>query len=304
MSRLAAPRLDVSSSAARIDEALHHAAGQSQHDTGFRDSCRQIARQLGADVERWAADVDHHGFGVIAGLPVGAPPATPTAPPAPALPHADALVGAVTSLFGTLFTFAGKQNPAFIHDVYPRQGFEGSQMGPSQDALEWHVEDGFHPLRPDWVILLCITGDPAISTRLARAADLELTETLHTMARTHEVLLRVDDSFAVAERETVVATRVLEGPQDDPQIVFDPAFTEVDSTATRTVIGAIAAECDQRATSVTLARGEALIFDNRRCVHGRSRYAARFDGTDRWIKRALALRTSRGAVTADGVVPL
>jgi alpha-ketoglutarate-dependent taurine dioxygenase len=46
-----------------------------------------------------------------------------------------------------------------------------------------------------------------------------------------------------------------------------------------------------------LLPGECLFIDNYRAVHGRSSFKARFDRTDRWLKRiniARDLRKSRG----------
>jgi alpha-ketoglutarate-dependent taurine dioxygenase len=53
---------------------------------------------------------------------------------------------------------------------------------------------------------------------------------------------------------------------------------------------------DESLTGVALRPGECLFIDNYRAVHGRSSFQARFDGTDRWLKRiniARDLRKSR-----------
>jgi L-asparagine oxygenase len=43
----------------------------------------------------------------------------------------------------------------------------------------------------------------------------------------------------------------------------------------------------RRATvSVGLAAGDLLVIDNRRAVHGRTAFSPRYDGRDRWLKRA------------------
>jgi alpha-ketoglutarate-dependent taurine dioxygenase len=49
---------------------------------------------------------------------------------------------------------------------------------------------------------------------------------------------------------------------------------------------------------VTLAPGEVLVVDNDLVVHGRVPFQARYDGTDRWLKRISVtsdLRRSRAA---------
>jgi alpha-ketoglutarate-dependent taurine dioxygenase len=60
---------------------------------------------------------------------------------------------------------------------------------------------------------------------------------------------------------------------------------------------------DEALTGVALRPGECLFIDNYKAVHGRSSFKARFDGTDRWLKRitiARDLRKSRGARNAPG----
>jgi alpha-ketoglutarate-dependent taurine dioxygenase len=41
---------------------------------------------------------------------------------------------------------------------------------------------------------------------------------------------------------------------------------------------------------VVLSDGDVLVIDNDRAVHGRSPFVPRYDGTDRWLKRALVVR--------------
>jgi L-asparagine oxygenase len=40
---------------------------------------------------------------------------------------------------------------------------------------------------------------------------------------------------------------------------------------------------------VVLEAGDLLVVDNHRAVHGRSPFAARFDGTDRWLQRSFVV---------------
>ncbi|MGW2564262.1 TauD/TfdA family dioxygenase [Streptomyces sp. NPDC001514] len=48
---------------------------------------------------------------------------------------------------------------------------------------------------------------------------------------------------------------------------------------------------------IIVGQGSLLIIDNYRAVHGRKAFTARFDGTDRWLKKLIIarnLRPSRG----------
>jgi L-asparagine oxygenase len=57
--------------------------------------------------------------------------------------------------------------------------------------------------------------------------------------------------------------------------------------------------------SHTLSRGELLIVDNRRALHGHAPFAARFDGSDRFLVRSFVVRdlaVSRHARPGNGRV--
>jgi L-asparagine oxygenase len=42
--------------------------------------------------------------------------------------------------------------------------------------------------------------------------------------------------------------------------------------------------------SIKLNTGDLLCIDNRRTVHGRSSFVARYDGFDRWLQRSFVVR--------------
>ena len=53
---------------------------------------------------------------------------------------------------------------------------------------------------------------------------------------------------------------------------------------------------------VVLAAGDILVIDNHRCVHGRTPFAPRYDGTDRWLKRALVVQSLDGIDAIERVI--
>lgn len=46
--------------------------------------------------------------------------------------------------------------------------------------------------------------------------------------------------------------------------------------------------CQPLREDVHLDAGEVLLFDNCRLVHGRAPFRPRYDGTDRWLRKAVA----------------
>ena len=50
---------------------------------------------------------------------------------------------------------------------------------------------------------------------------------------------------------------------------------------------------DAKITDIVLESGECCFIDNFRSVHGRQPFMARYDGTDRWLKRINITRDIR-----------
>jgi alpha-ketoglutarate-dependent taurine dioxygenase len=75
---------------------------------------------------------------------------------------------------------------------------------------------------------------------------------------------------------------------------MDPLDDEEAQAALNSLIRAL----DARLCEIVLQPGEYLFVDNYRTVHGRKSFTAKYDGTDRWLKRVNVtrdLRKSRGA---------
>ena len=57
----------------------------------------------------------------------------------------------------------------------------------------------------------------------------------------------------------------------------------------RSALSALHAAVKLASRRVVLKAGELLVIDNDRAVHGRTSFVPRYDGTDRWLKRALVV---------------
>jgi len=93
---------------------------------------------------------------------------------------------------------------------------------------------------------------------------------------------------------------LLFGGPDLPYLLFDDYYAEPlpgdhQAAAALTALSQTLANAEQDAL---LAPGDVLFIDNYRAVHGRRPFTARYDGTDRWLKRISVsrdLRRSRDA---------
>ena len=231
---------------------------------------------------------------LIRGLPLDEPP-----PPTPRRHRdassaqtfvAEAVITAVASAMGTVYTLAGKANLRHIDDIFAVAGDEQKQLSSNQVFLEWHVEDGFHRARADYVALYCLRGDEGVATLLAPERLLRLSGEHRRVLREPRFRIWSDATFTEAGLGTQQAVPLLCGGEHRPELVFDVPYTECADEEARCAFMALRAEIARTHFAVSLAAGDLLLFDNRRVVHARSEYRPRPDGDNRWLKRALILR--------------
>lgn len=68
---------------------------------------------------------------------------------------------------------------------------------------------------------------------------------------------------------------------------YDPAYIPLsDDPAYRGAYERLTAELDRVSVAVRLESGDVLVIDNDVVVHGREPFPPRYDGTDRWLRRA------------------
>jgi hypothetical protein len=186
--------------------------------------------------------------------------------------------------------------------------------------LEWHNEDAFHPFRADYTILMCLRNEQRAATRVVFIDDIKLAPDVLDQLRQHQFTILPDISHShgynlatsgVADGNQVAFERI-ERSQADPsrmavltgdeawqQICVDFAYmpAKLHSDAANAALGALRLAIEQAGRSVVLTPGDILILDNRRCVHGRDSFGARYDGTDRWLRR-LNVARDRSRVAA------
>ncbi|GAA2260379.1 L-asparagine oxygenase [Streptomyces ruber] len=263
-------------------------------------------RELLSAVRRAApalSDRTHHacrpvdtrdGLYVLKGLPVddtalGPTPGHWSAAGAAGALH-DVVLLLLSALMGAPLAWEGQQDGRFVHNIVPSPGHERAQTGASSATLlSPHTEDAFHPDRAHLLVLGCLRNHDRVATtaasvRRARLADADvellsrpllpiLPDAAYTGARAH------------AGEPPAVAT--LWRTADGPRLRYDPAYTPLHRAAPahRAAYRRLADELARVSVAVPLAPGDVLVLDNDLVVHGRVPFRARYDGTDRWLKR-------------------
>jgi Fe(II)/alpha-ketoglutarate-dependent arginine beta-hydroxylase len=224
------------------------------------------------------------------------------------------------SLLGEVFGWATQQDGAVVHDIVPVRGQERTQLGiGSTDPLWWHTEEAFHPLRCDYLGLLCLRNRDRVATTVSSIEGIRLAPNVAEVLFSPRFVIRPDDSHLFEPRTSTASTPeearleatararidhmnrspqrvpVLFGHRDSPYMAIDPFYMDLDATddVGRAALDALAQAIEKRVTEVSLEPGEILFVDNFRAVHGRKSFAARYDGTDRWLKRVNITRDLR-----------
>jgi Fe(II)/alpha-ketoglutarate-dependent arginine beta-hydroxylase len=231
--------------------------------------------------------------------------------PSPTLEQ-DLLLVLYGALLGDVFGWATQQDGQVVHDVLPIKADEGEQLGSAADVLlSWHSEDAFHPHRPDWVLLACVRNPAGTATTVASADDLRLSENDVRVLFEPRFRIMPDNSHlpkhnsARGSADFSAIEGMLASPPAIPLMWGDPAcpYMRVDESfwgvadpadaEAAAVLRRFAEEIQRQLRDVVLRAGDFCFLDNYKVVHGRRPFRARYDGTDRWLKRVCVTRDLR-----------
>lgn len=224
------------------------------------------------------------------------------------------------SLLGEVIGWATQQDGLIIHDVLPIKGDENEQISTgSQQTIWWHNEDAFHPYRGDYVALMCLRNHENVPTTLASIHDVKLSPSHVKILFEKRFVIRPDESHAEKNRsdrqqplgngdeliedayeqirrmhQEPQKLAILYGDPRCPYIRIDPFFMDplADDEA-QSALNALIRSMDHCLMEIVLQPGDFLFLDNYRAVHGRKPFRAKYDGTDRWLKRVNITRDLR-----------
>lgn len=258
--------------------------------------------------------------------------AVPT--PAPTLPY-DIAFYLIACLLGDPIGWATQQDGHLMHDVFPVRNHEHEQIGwGSAEELEWHTEDAFHPMRPDYLGLMCLRNPDAVETTIAELKNVAIEPELRDFLSQPRFRILPDDSHRLSNAKAVAVADadpraealrqrsyelverlaadpepvcVLFGGDTAPYLRIDPFYMNgVQGEQEQQAIDSLAAALGPALSGVALRPGDICFIDNYRAVHGRKAFRARFDANDRWLRRLNLVRDLRKSrshrVSADSRV--
>ncbi|CAM3273657.1 guanitoxin biosynthesis L-enduracididine beta-hydroxylase GntD [Stackebrandtia soli] len=272
--------------------------------TGLPDRVRRFLRDFSLDEYNGYCVIDGH---VVDDDRIGATPEhwKGRARPGPEFAE-EILLLLYGSLLGEPFGWATQQNGHFVNDVFPIREYENERLGTgSKTPLTLHTEDAFHPYRADYVMLYALRNPDHVPTIVAEldysvftGEDLDVLfsdrfrvvpDTSH-LPKNNTIRSEADRAYFDSIEALMNGDRrasLLFGSRSAPFLRFDESYMRPadDDPEAKRVYDLVGDELRARRHDARVDAGALLILNNSRVVHGRSTFKARYDGTDRWLKR-------------------
>ncbi len=271
--------------AARVDEALVAAA----------DPALVLPPAVRSALADLRLDAGPAGSLLLRGVPTGGVPSTPVLPTSATHKGllSELVLLAVARALGEPVGYRPEHGGALVQNLVPVRSTAATQTSTSSSVdLEFHTETAFHPHRPRHLLLACLRGDPAAQTFLCSIRELlpDLSAPTRSVLGEARFRTRVDESFGgTPDLPPGPLVPVLSGDPGSPTLVFDAELMAgVDPDAVDALDELRQLALDRR-VAVVLEPGDLLVVDNHACIHGRSAYPARYDGTDRWLQRSFVV---------------
>jgi len=202
----------------------------------------------------------------------------------------------IVSFFSEMIAYEAEGYGRLFQDVVPTQSMSKNQTSlGSITELEIHTEQAFSKLRPDFLSLACLRGDTQALTYI-----LPVQKIIQNISEEEKLLVReplwntgVDLSFKLHGNEFIEGDLrgplpILNGPENDPHLVFDQDLMTGTCEKSTAMIQKIIDIYYKHRLHHNLIPGDIIIVDNRRAVHGRSPFFPKFDGNDRFLIRCFS----------------
>ena len=273
------------------------------------DQARQAPDDLVRAMLRFEDVGSSTGAFVVSGLDTGPVPETPldnTSAAGARTPYA-AQVAMIAQILGEMVYYEAEGTGHLLQDMVPNPAkAEGQSSQGSKAELEAHTEQSFSPMRPDYVVLGCLRGDPDAQPYVISAREISshfTPDELEYLGRPLWTTL-IDDSFHALvpdPGEVRGPFGLLSGTADDPTLRLDQELTHGMTAEAQQLLERVLEVYKQNHHSITLRAGQIGFVDNTRAMHGRSSFKASFDGYDRFVIRGFVIRDLRRTSSARDV---
>jgi len=198
------------------------------------------------------------------------------------------LTALLDSLNLTVFGYRQEKDGALYHDLYPIPGSEQTYSNAGRVPFSLHTENPYLPraARPTVLAIAGINNDSNTETLVVPVSRItaQMPSDIRAALERAEFTFRQSDSFQLNGYDVHRRGTAILGKRDG----FDEfrwAITNRESTPDGArAIEWVRAMYEDVSTRVVVQPGQALIFNNHRCLHGRGAIEGR-----RWMKRVYGI---------------
>jgi L-asparagine oxygenase len=197
---------------------------------------------------------------------------------------------------GEMVAYEAEGYGRLFQDMVPNFQLSQTQTSLSSNVeLEIHTEQAFSGLKPDYLSLACLRGDPNAKTYVFHINTLleNLTEEKIEMLYKPLWKIGVDMSFKMNKYIHFLEGNV-RGPlpildKETGLFVFDQDLMSGITEEAENLKKEIIEIYRIKKSELVLEEGDVVILDNRCVVHGRSPFNPKYDGSDRFIVRSFVM---------------
>ncbi len=201
---------------------------------------------------------------------------------------AEACLAAVGHLVGHAFAHAQICKGDLFHNIAPVPGEEHAPSGESsKSTLRMHTDGASHPMPPDALLLWCHKGDKRAATTIVSGAEVldRMDPRDREQLRSTSFRHQLDYEFHLAHSDAHTDPHpVFEGDGEALRVTYDADFIRPFPTVSAGLLKRLEDTMVRAAEHVFLEPGDLLVIDNRRAIHGRTKFTPHYDGRDRWLQ--------------------
>ena len=202
----------------------------------------------------------------------------------------------IMSFVGNMIAYEGEGGDRLFQDIVPHLSNALLQTSTgSLCELEIHTEQAFSPWRPDFITLGCLRGHLDAITFWLPVTDIPTN--MYPLLRQPLWTIGVDLSFQqegvqndVRGPIPILEETKSESGNETMRLCFDQDLMKGTTESSENALHEITRIYYEKRAHHVLQKGDMLILDNNRIVHGRSPFLLHFNGTDRFLVRCFAMK--------------
>ncbi|MFI0419730.1 TauD/TfdA family dioxygenase [Spongiactinospora sp. 9N601] len=234
----------------------------------------------------------------IRGLPTGAMADVPT--PDDPINAPRTLLGlpqvglGILGVLGLPFAYASQQSGRLVNNIAPMASrADTPHLGiGSGKPFDLHTEDAFMRHPPSYLQLACVRNPTKTPTSLSGFHETDVGDWLAPLWQP-QYMVKTNLAQKLWGDHRLSAGPVVWGGGQRPYLRYNSVNTVAVPDAPQEAAHALdrlRRRLDDNMEDVVLEPGDVLIVNNYRLCHARRAFTAKFDGTDRWLMRAVAYR--------------